>query len=209
MILKRLNLENCLIIVSNAVPIFGVIFLGWSARDVFLAYALETIIIGVFTAAKIALTAMLRKQIAAMFLYTAFFIFHFGLFAVVQITLFLTVSNVHNFFFNAETGPYFQIDFDVVTMLVGFALAFIFGNLIPFFTGGDYRTVPLFFIMFQPYGRIVIQQFTVILGSTLLLFGFGKVFVLIFMVIKTFVEIVADFGPAIVKATKKWQMQRP
>ncbi len=206
MILKRLNLENSLIIVSNAVPIFGVVFLGWSARDVFIAYALETIIIGVFTAAKIAVTAMLRKQFAAMVLFTAFFIFHFGLFAVVQISLFLSVSNIHNFLLNAEIGPYFQLDFDVVTMLVGFALAFIFGNLIPFFTSGDYRTVPLFAIMFQPYGRIFVQQFTVILGSMLLLFGFGRVFILIFIVIKTVVEIFADFGPAIVKITKQWQM---
>ena len=48
--------------------------------------------------------------------------------------------------------------------------------------------------MFQPYGRIFIQQVTVILGSMFLSFGAGTVFILIFAAIKIFFEIFIDFN---------------
>lgn len=48
-------------------------------------------------------------------------------------------------------------------------------------------------IMFQPYGRIFIQQFTVILGSMFLTLGVGKVFVLIFSAAKIAFELLIDY----------------
>jgi hypothetical protein len=56
--------------------------------------------------------------------------------------------------------------------------------------------------MFQPYGRIFIQQVTVIIGSMFLSFGAGKVFILIFAAIKIFFEVFIDFDLIMKKAAK-------
>ena len=48
-------------------------------------------------------------------------------------------------------------------------------------------------LMFQPYGRIFIQQVTVILGSMFLIFGAGKIFILVFAAIKMFFEVFVNY----------------
>jgi len=48
-------------------------------------------------------------------------------------------------------------------------------------------------LMFQPYGRIFIQQLTVLLGSMFLVLGGGKVFVLIFALVKIFVDVYINY----------------
>jgi len=54
--------------------------------------------------------------------------------------------------------------------------------------------------MFQPYGRIFIQQFTVILGSMFLTFEGGKAFILIFALAKILFDVYVNFDNAIDKA---------
>jgi hypothetical protein len=56
--------------------------------------------------------------------------------------------------------------------------------------------------MFQPYGRIFIQQFTVIIGSIFLSFGAGQIFVLVFAIIKILFEVMIDFESILKKAAK-------
>jgi uncharacterized membrane protein len=56
--------------------------------------------------------------------------------------------------------------------------------------------------MFQPYGRIFIQQVTVILGSMFLSFGAGKIFILVFALIKIFFEVIVDFDLIIRRSAK-------
>jgi hypothetical protein len=56
--------------------------------------------------------------------------------------------------------------------------------------------------MFQPYGRIFVQQVTVILGSMFLSFGAGKVFILVFALIKIFFEVIVDFDLIIRRSVK-------
>ena len=48
-------------------------------------------------------------------------------------------------------------------------------------------------LMFQPYGRIFIQQFTVLLGSIFLSLGGGKIFIMIFAFIKIIFEIFINY----------------
>ncbi|MBK8141896.1 MAG: hypothetical protein IPK57_13530 [Chitinophagaceae bacterium] len=55
-------------------------------------------------------------------------------------------------------------------------------------------------IMFQPYGRIFIQQFTVILGSMFLSLGLGKIFILVFALAKIAFELLIDYDKLMGKA---------
>jgi Family of unknown function (DUF6498) len=48
-------------------------------------------------------------------------------------------------------------------------------------------------LMFQPYGRIFIQQITVIIGSMFLSLGFGKGFILVFALVKLFFDLYVNF----------------
>jgi hypothetical protein len=69
-------------------------------------------------------------------------------------------------------------------MLVAFVISYLAKSFIPYILNEEYKTTSFMIIMFQPYGRIFIQQFTVILGSMFLTLGAGKIFVLVFSVIK-------------------------
>jgi hypothetical protein len=53
--------------------------------------------------------------------------------------------------------------------------------------------MPMMLLMFQPYGRIFVQQITVIVGSIFLSFGAGKIFILIFAAIKIFFEVFVNY----------------
>ena len=85
-------------------------------------------------------------------------------------------------------------------MLGAFIVGYIAKSFIPFIINGEYKTVPLIVLMFQPYGRIFIQQFTVIIGSMFLTLGFGKVFILIFTIVKIGFEIFIDYDRLLGKA---------
>jgi len=67
---------------------------------------------------------------------------------------------------------------------------------------GEHRTTSLMQLMFQPYGRIFIQQITVILGSMFLMLGGGKIFILVFAAVKIFFEMFVNYEALIKKGMK-------
>ena len=62
-------------------------------------------------------------------------------------------------------------------------------------------------LMFQPYGRIFIQQITVIVGSMFLSFGAGKIFILIFALIKIFFELFINYDAILNKSIKAMEKE--
>ncbi len=85
-------------------------------------------------------------------------------------------------------------------MLAGFVVSYFATSFLPFVINGEYKTIPMMRVMFQPYGRIFIQQFTVILGSMFLSFGWGKGFILVFALAKIFFEVYVNFDKIIDKS---------
>ncbi len=216
-ILKRkLTQSDYVLIAANLVPVYGVWFLNWSAKDVFLVYCLETIIIGLFTLLKMGITGVIKKkddwqnqgtttkQPAIFFM--LFFFLHYGMFVAIQMGLFFSVSGIaskenlgfFNFFYK---WPHL-VDNNVMIMLGVFIVSYAFRNINEFILSGEYKTASLSYLMFQPYGRIFIQQVTVIAGSMFLSFGAGKIFILIFALILIFFEVFVDFEGLIKKAAK-------
>ncbi len=211
--LNKPGYYDWLIILPNLLPVLGVWFAGWDAREVFIVYALETLIIGIFTVLKLLVATLSgkkdmwyanggRKPVIGLF-FIFFFIMHFGIFAAVQTGIFSHVSGIAG---NSK-GPLFFffhwwqfIHSDMAYMLAGFIISYALRDFIPFMVRREYQTVPMMFLMFQPYGRILVQQFTVILGSMFLSFGAGAVFILVFALAKIFVELYLDFGNLLQKA---------
>jgi len=207
MIKKRLNRSDYFIIAANLIPVYGVLFEGWSAKQIFLVYCLETIIVGLFNLIKMGIVTAIRKtdiwyngpsrtrQHGLFFMF--FFLIHYGLFVVIQMGIFFGVSglvkdgsiNVFSFFYKwpelLGKGAYI--------MLAGFIISYGFNMIYNFILTGQYRTVSLMQLMFQPYIRIFIQQITVILGSLFLTFNAGAAFIIIFAAIKIFFEVYVDY----------------
>ncbi len=199
---RKLTPEDYLVIVTNLVPVFGAWFLNWSAIEVFTVYALETLITGVLTVIKLAVTFLGGSprneqsgkpvSFATGLFFILFFIAHFGLFALVQTAIFSATAGIAP----AGTGLFYfffhwydYLDTPVTWMLLAYIVSYILRDLFPFFRRREYRTASPAQIMFRPYGRIIIQQFTVILGSMFLVFGLGKIFILVFALVKIFIEV--------------------
>ena len=213
---RKLSQGDWSLIIANLIPVFGVWILGWSAKEVFLVYCLETIIIGCFTLLKLLITGLIVKKDAwqnqgnvskqPFWFFMLFFIMHYGIFVAVQMGIFFSVSGLgdeHGItFWNFFSKWPSLLTKEAYIMLGVFIVSYGFRLTTDFILNGDYKTSSLGYLMFQPYGRIFIQQVTVILGSMFLSFGAGKVFILIFAAIKIFFEVFIDFDLIMKKAAK-------
>ena len=213
---RKLTFEDIILIIANLIPVYGVWFGGWSATDAFIVYALETIIAGALTLLKLAVMTVARgtdtwynqgspAKVSGLF-FLFFFTLHYGLFVAVQTSIFAQSANIAPsgkgllyFFFHW----YSYINEDIAIMLGGFVISYLVRSFVLFITRGEYKNISMMRVMFQPYGRIIVQQFTVILGSMFLGFGWGKAFILIFVLIKIFFEVYLNFDQVLDKEMEK------
>jgi len=132
---------------------------------------------------------------------------HYGFFVAIQMGLFFGVSGIGDqygiTFFNFFSKWPTLLTYEAYIMLGVFIVSYGFRLTTEFILNGDYKTSSLGYLMFQPYGRIFVQQVTVILGSMFLSFGAGKIFILVFALIKIFFEVFIDFDLLIKKAAKE------
>ena len=211
--LRPLRRSDLFPILANLLPILGVAFWGWSPVEAFTVYALETLIIGIFTLAKMGVVIFHRpsdgwqvgeqtQKLGGIF-FMVFFTVHFGMFAAIQTSIFSSVAGIAP----PGAGPlhfflhwYSYITVPVGYMLAAFVISHFANHFMPFMLNGEYRTIPMTKLMFQPYGRIIIQQFTVIIGSMLLLFKFGLGFMIVFVAIKLYFDLFINFDKMIDKS---------
>ena len=133
-----------------------------------------------------------------------FFLIHYGLFVTVQMGIFFGASGMGDgtnltlfSFFYKWPG---LLTNDSVVMLAAFGIGYGFKMIYEFIKSGEYKTTPLMVIMFQPYGRIFIQQFTVIIGSLFLSFGAGTIFIIVFAAVRILFEVYFNFDRILSKA---------
>jgi hypothetical protein len=206
---KKFTANDALIIAVNLIPLFGVWFWNWNAKEMFLVYCLESVIAGLYTVLQMLLVAFIKKKdvwddrtgaIMPGLGFVFFFIVHFGLFLFVQLSIFLSLLHFPGlqdfgagFNFILHFPRYLSGD----AMLVLVIFVFSYGVMVTrkFLWTGNYKTASLGMLMFTPYPRIFVQQFVVILGTFFFAFGDAgtKIFMLVFVAIKVFFEIMLDF----------------
>ena len=203
---KHLTQSDWLLVVANLLPVYGVWFLGWKAAEVFTVYSLETIIIGIITVVKLIISSSVRQDSgftkapatwAGPVFIILFFILHYGIFVFVQMSIFFSVSGIALGDFSLLSllfHPTNYLSFDGWIMLSVFMLGYAYKSLLEFILSGRYKTTPVMAVMFEPYGRIFIQQFTIIIGSMFLVFGAGKIFIAIFTIIKIYFSVYIDYA---------------
>ena len=218
---RGLTIEDFFLIAVNIIPLIGVWFYNWDARQVFLVYCMETVIVGIINVIKMAfITLFVRKRdvwensgavtMQSGWLFVFFFIFHYGFFVFVQTQLFFAFSGIIDD--GSLLTKYSRVPGllgnDGLLMLLIFIAYYVMQDLIGFWGSGAYNTVSLGRVMFEPYMRIFVQQFVVILGSIFLRFGAGKIFILIFIAAKIFFELYVNFGRLLNIVDKRMQLKK-
>jgi len=217
MIKRKLTEADWFLIIANLLPVYGVWFEGWNAKQIFLVYCLETIIIGFFTLVKLGVVTAIRKKdwwenngsktmMPGLF-FMLFFIAHYGLFVGVQTSLFFSIASI-----NRNGGPLNIIEFLIHPnkylgtqgwlLLSAFVFSYGYENLIGFILNNEYRIKSFARIMFEPYLRIFVQQFTVLLGLFVLLFHADKIFMVVFAAVRIFFTVFVNYEAALHKTDK-------
>jgi hypothetical protein len=211
---RELSVSDLVLMAANLVPVAGVLFGGWDARQMFLVYCMESIILGMFNVLKMVIVTFVKKtdiwegangykaRVSGVF-FILFFMFHYGMFVFIQTTMFAAVSGLDK----GISGPFsFLLHIPQILspeaqlMLYIFIAAYGLKMMTDFIFSGEYKTTDLGLLMFQPYGRIFVQQIVVIFGSFFLMFGGVKIFMIIFVAVKLFFEVWLNFDKYIKKA---------
>lgn len=213
---RKLTTSDYLLIIVNLIPVYGVWFEGWNAAQIFLVYCLETVIIGLFAVIKMACVTLLIKprdewqsgkvtvMVSGIF-FILFFIVHYGIFVFVQTQIFFAVSGLikDGSILNTYRQVPDALGHEGQLLLFIFIAYYTLQNLFSFFLSGEYKTVSMTTLMFQPYGRIFVQQFVVIIGSMFLVFGVSKIFILILALVKIYFETCINFDRMLALAERK------
>src|SRR6266487_294977 len=211
---RTLTQSDIFLIAANLLPVVGVWFFGWNPKEVFIVYCLETIIIGFYNLVKMAFITAVKKtdiwqnngtqtRVSGLF-FMLFFLVHYGMFVVIQMGLFFGVSGIgdeYNIGFFSFFLKWPQlIGENAWIMIAAFVISYGYKTISQFLMTEQYKVVPLSLLMFQPYARIFVQQVTVILGSMFLAFGAGKIFILVFALVKIYFEVYVNYELILHKA---------
>jgi hypothetical protein len=189
--------KNATILLINLLPLYGVLFLDWQAVIIILFYVAETILMGIIHVFKMsALYIMNRKNPTALnverqtkglagLALIPFFIVHFGFFVFVQMMVFggFTHHNLLKSFGLLFTGDYQYL---IAVMFITKVTQLIS----ELFWDPEIETKLPEDVFFEPYPRIFVQQFMVILGGWISIFS-GRMlgYLIILILCKTAIDL--------------------
>jgi len=173
-----------LIIVANMVPVVGAVFFNWDTRAILPVYWAENVIIGVFTVLKMLKAQGAGKPIKAIVMgksqmlsnnslknfMAVFFSLHYGIFSLVH-GIFIVVITAMSIGFEKDLSS---------SVIIGFFLNFFISVIFIFISHTfsyfsnyigkkEYLQTNQYSLMFRPYPRIFITQFTIIIGMNIML----------------------------------------
>jgi len=158
------------LVAANAIPLFGVIFLGWRVFPILLIYWVENVTVGAFNVLRM-LAARPDNPglwVAKLFL-IPFFCVHFGMFTAVHGAFVFAVFGPHEAsggFWPSADGVRSIIyanglQFAVLALVMSHAVSFVWNYVM----GGEFRRVMPTELMVRPYQRVFILHFVIILGA--------------------------------------------
>lgn len=156
-----------LLIVTNLVPLFGALFLGWDVPTILFTYWLENGIVGLLNVPKMVIILRAsgeRLTPADLFGTIGFFIIHYGIFWLVHgmFVMLLTgqpITGLLDPFRYVASQP--QILFAAALLFVSHLTSFF----VNFVGKREYLHTSVFAQAFKPYPRMVVLQLTVLIGG--------------------------------------------
>lgn len=171
--------------------------MGWRPETVFICYALETVVIGLFNVFKLIAVFIFglppkpdETGINGLGI-IPFFIIHYYFFVFVQLSIFFSGSGV---FFNPDLLVRHITNYLGQQSFNASLLMFIASNMLLFISdfllSGKHLRRTMTEQMFEPYPRIFVQQFVVILGGFIFAVT-GNAFpvLIVFVIIKTYADL--------------------
>lgn len=178
------------LVLSNLVPLFGVLFFGWSVSSILILYWSENVIIGFYNVLKMSCAQGKRNKtklslgqrttpITQRLYLIGFFIVHFGIFT------FGHAAFVFSFFGTEQ--PTFK---SLLPALLSLFISHGVSAYVHFIKNGEYRRVSSADLFFQPYKRVVIMHLTIIFGAWLsLVFKLPSLVLVVLISLKITVDI--------------------
>jgi hypothetical protein len=180
-------------IITNLVPIYGVLFLGWQVNDIILIYWFETGIVGLFNIPKILRSTVnmsvghtIDKKINIYFGgfgAILFFLAHYGGFWFVHSIILSEAMNIDPFSIAANFQTY---KWSIISITAGYLISY----KLDFLDLRKYERKPGYF-MLPPYGRVAILHMTVLLGGSVGAFLDNPTPILFIMVV---MRMIADWA---------------
>jgi len=208
------NLPLLALLVSNAVPLFGVLYLKWDVFYIVLLYWAENLVIGFYNILKIALVRVGHpiEHLGKLFM-IPFFIIHYGGFAAGHgffiLAIFSKDKQVDSIL-DGETWPCFlvfvqmlinvinhiiqiipsEVKLAVLSLFASHGVSFVYNYLIK----GEYTKASLKELMHKPYSRVFIMHITVLVGAFVMMALKSPAGVLVVLVIlKTIIDVKLHF----------------
>ncbi|MEM0895507.1 MAG: DUF6498-containing protein [Verrucomicrobiota bacterium] len=184
------------LLTANAIPLFGVLFLGWEIFPIMVLYWAENVIIGVFNVLKILTNAGpggAATQASKLF-FVPFFTVHYGVFTLVHGVFVFTLFGGSGSTMSGPPVPIgkLQTELDPGILLVGLGLVGSHGySLITnYFGRGEFKRLTIPTLMFAPYPRIVILHISILVGGFLTMFlGAPTLAIALLVILKSFVDV--------------------
>ncbi|MHC4509165.1 MAG: DUF6498-containing protein [Planctomycetota bacterium] len=196
------------LLAANAIPLFGVLFLGWDAFSIVLLYWTENVVIGFYNILKMVFAAVPHPaaHLGKLF-FIPFFMVHYGGFTA-----------VHGFFvlalFHKGEGPSmghmdwpcFLVFVQMLFNVIGYAysiippqvrmavLALFASHGVSFVQNyllkGEYATAKPDKLMGSPYGRVVVMHVAIIAGGFLTMaIGSPAPLLVVLVLLKTVLDV--------------------
>ena len=191
------------LVVANAIPLVGVLFLGWNVWTILTIYWLENGVYGIFNILKMAKAAGPEPTGGSAMLYNGrpvvggaaakatlipFFFVHYGIFWVVHGIFVLTLPQFQAF--GAESAGIASDPGAVAIVLIGLAISHGISYRFNYIGRGEYLRTSTSAQMIAPYGRLVVLHITIIVGGiAIATTGAPSAAVLILVLLKTALDL--------------------
>jgi len=203
-----LDIPVVTLIAANAIPVWGVLFLGWDAFYIVLLYWTENLAIGFYNVLKIVFAGVSQPaaHLGKLFL-VPFFIVHYGGFMAVH--GFFVLALFHKgegpsmgrmdwpcflvfvqMLFNVARYMYSvippQVRFAVLALFISHGVSFVQNYLLK----GEYAAARPEKLMGSPYGRIVVMHIAILAGGFLTMsIGSPASLLVVLVVLKTVLDV--------------------
>lgn len=185
-----ITLSSLSLVLVNAIPVVGVLFLGWNVAAIMILYWSENLVVGFFNIIKMArargsdrASSQIRvsdPQRGRGYI-IVFFMFHYGLFTMGHGVF------VFSMFGKPDSDPFALI----FTLLFLFTSHYISYQK-NFMDNGEYLKVSYNRLFLQPYGRVVVMHLTIIgAGFFIQSQGGAKPAILILVGLKTVIDLIS------------------
>jgi hypothetical protein len=184
--LKRVSV--IVLILTNLVPIFGVIFLNWQVFIVMSIFWTENVVIGIFNVLKMAFapSASTGKQGKKSTL-IPFFCIHYGIFTLVHgVLVFAIFGGIfeHDNLITGITDNYkILVNLQFAWAVLALAISHAVSYLVNYIAKGEWKKTTLEKLMVQPYIRVIILHITILFGGFLVMLLNSPVVGLVLLII--------------------------